>query len=150
MTTQAAIAAFLSSRNIAVVGVSRGGRKFANMAYRELKAKGYQVFPVNPHAENVEGEKCYPSLAALPEQVDGAVVVVPPSETEQVVREAARAGIRRIWMQQGAQSDGAIRFCEENGMGVVAGECILMFARSERFPHNAHRWFRKILGRLPQ
>jgi hypothetical protein len=72
-----------------------------------------KVIPVDPHAEIIEGDPCYPSLSALPEAVDGVVIVVPPSEAEKGVRDAAQAGIRGAWMQQGAESQAAIRFCEE-------------------------------------
>ena len=150
MTTKAMIDDFLAQRALAVVGVSRKAEKFGNVVYRELKAKGYRVFPVNPNAESVAGERCYPSLSALPEPVGGAVIVVPPAETERVVQDAAAAQIRRVWMQQGAESEAAIRFCEENGIGVISGECVMMFARPIGFGHGMHRWVWGLLGKLPK
>ena len=150
MTTRATVDDFLAQRTLAVVGVSREGRKFGNMAFRELRNKEYQVFPVNPNAEEVEGEPCYPSLQALPQEVSGVLIVVPPEQTEQVVRDAAEAGIRRVWMQQGAESEGAIRFCEEQGIRAVHGECILMFAEPTGFGHRMHRWVWGLLGKLPK
>jgi predicted CoA-binding protein len=141
---------FLAQRSLAVVGVSRKAEKFGNTVYQELKAKGYRVFPVNPQMESVGGERCYPSLSALPEPVGGAVIVVPPAETERVVQDAAAAQIRRVWMQQGAESETAIRFCQENGIDVVSGECIMMFARPIGFGHGMHRWVWGLLGKLPQ
>ena len=120
------------------------------MAYRELKAKGYQLFPVHPEAEVLEGDPCYHSLRALPEQAGGVLAVVPPAETERVVRDAAAAGIPRVWMQQGAESEVAVRFCGEHGISVVAGECILMFTQPLKFGHKAHRWVWKLLGKLPK
>jgi len=150
MTTKAMIDDFLAQRTLAVVGVSRKTEKFGCTVYRELKAKGYRVFPVNPHAEEVVGDRCYPSLSALPEPVGGVVIVVPPAETERVVQEAAAAQIRRVWMQQGAESGTALRFCEDNGMSVISGECIMMFARPIGFGHGMHRWVWGLLGRLPK
>ena len=150
MTSKAAVADFVSQRKLAVVGVSRKKMKFGNLAFRELKRKGYKLFPVHPHAEQLEGERCYASLAALPEPVDGVLVIVPPAQAEQVVREAAAAGIRRVWLQQGAGSPAAIRFCEENGISVVHGECILMFAEPAAWYHRAHRWVWGLLGKLPR
>jgi predicted CoA-binding protein len=149
MTTKAAVADFTGQEKLAVVGVSRKGRGFGNMAFKELKQKGYRLFPVNPHAETLEGERCFPSLSALPEPVDAVLIVVPPPETEKVVREAAAAGIRRVWMQQGAESPEAIRFCQENGIEVIHGECILMFTEHAAFYHRAHRWMWGLLGKLP-
>lgn len=149
MTTKASVADFTAQKKLAVVGISRKGRKFGNMAFKELKKHGYQLFPVNPNAETIEGERCYPSLSALPGPVDGVLVVVPPAETEKVVREAAAAGIKRVWMQQGAESPEAIRFCQENGIEAIHGECILMFTEPCAFFHRAHRWVWGVFGKLP-
>jgi len=149
MTTRASIDDFLKQRTIAVVGASRNKRKFGNTLFRELKAKGYAAIPVNPNSETIEGERCYPSLKALPVKVDGVAVVVPPHEAERIVREAADAGIPRVWLQQGAESKEAIRFCEEHGISVVHGECMLMYAAPTAFPHRAHRFFRNLIGRMP-
>ena len=150
MNTKAAVNDFLAQRSLAVVGVSRGGKKFGNTAYRALKGKGYQLFPVHPEAEVLEGDKCYPSLSSLPEPVGGVLVVVPPAQTEQVVRDATAANIPRVWLQQGAGSDAAVRICEEHDISVVAGECILMFAEPLKFGHKAHRWVWRLLGKLPK
>ena len=75
---------------------------------------------------------------------------MPPAETEKVVHEIAEVGIPRVWMQQGAESEDAIRFCEEHGIRVVAGECILMFAEPAEFAHRLHRWIWGLLGKLPR
>lgn len=149
MTTKALVADFVAQRTLAVVGVSRSGKKFGNAALKALKTNGYRVFPIHPQADQIEGESCYSSLGALPEKVEAVLIVVPPHETEKVVREAAAAGIRRVWMQQGAESEAAIRFCEEHGMSVVHGECILMFAQPVVSVHRMHRWVNKVLGKLP-
>jgi hypothetical protein len=150
VTTRADVEDFLACERIAVVGVSRSGKKFGNTAYRELRAKGYQVIPVHPQATQIEGDVCVPSLSAITPRADGVLVVVPPAETERVVRDADSAGINRVWMQQGSQSDDAIAFCHEHGMRVVANECILMFARPTGLFHRAHRWVAGAVGRLPR
>ncbi|MFB3920353.1 MAG: CoA-binding protein [Terriglobia bacterium] len=150
MTSREDVADFVAQRRLAIVGVSRRGRKFGNFAFRELRSKGYRMFPVHPQAETIEGERCYASLSALPEPVDGILVVVPPAQTEQVVRDAAAAGIRRVWMQQGAESPAAVQFCRENGVREVHGECILMFVEPAAWWHRAHRWVWGLLGKLPR
>jgi len=149
MTTKAAVEDFISQQTLAVVGVSRGGQKFGNMAYRELKAKGYNLYPIHPTAEMLEGDRAYADFKSLPEKVGGVLVIVPPAQTEKVVREAAAAGIRRVWMQQGAESDAAIHLCQENGIAEVHGECIMMFA-GKNFFHKPHRWVWGLLGKLPK
>jgi predicted CoA-binding protein len=149
MSTKVDVDDFLAQKTIAVVGVSRGGKKFGNAVLKELKDKGYRAFPINPHADVIDGQRCYPDLSALPETPDGVVTVVPPETTEQVVKQARTAGIRRVWMQQGSESEAAIRYGRENGMSVIDGECILMFAEPAAFYHRFHRWVWKLLGKLP-
>ncbi len=150
MTTKAAVDDFISQKTLAVVGVSKKKNKFGSTAYRELKAKGYRVFPVNPNIDDFEGDKCYTSLKELPDGIEGAVIVVPPAEAGKVARDAVAAGISRIWLQQGAESRDAIEYCQENGINVIHGHCILMFAEPTAFPHSAHRFIWRLLGKLPR
>ena len=63
--------------------------------------------------ETFDGEPCYPSLKALPEPPGGTLIMVAPTQSEGVVQDAAAAGIDRVWMQQGAESEAAIKFCQE-------------------------------------
>jgi predicted CoA-binding protein len=150
MNTKAVIDEFLRSKALAIVGVSSKRRGFGYVVYRDLKGKGYDVYPVNPTANAIDGNPCYSDVLLLPKKVDGVVLVIPPEQTEKVVAEVAAAGINRVWMQQGAESDAAIRFCEERGMSVVHGECIMMFATPTTFPHRVHRWVRGVVGKLPE
>lgn len=150
MTSKSVVDDFVAQRKLAVVGASRKGGKFGNLAYKELRARGYQLFPVHPQAEMIEGDRSYPSLRSLPEPVDGVLIVVPPTQTEQVVRDAASAGIHRVWMQQGAESPSAVRTCAENGISEIHGECILMFAKPVVTYHRLHRWVWRLLGKLPK
>ena len=149
MTSRTAVDGFLAERTLALVGASRSGRKFGNMVLKELTAKGYRVLPLHPDAAEIDGHAAYGSFAELPERVGGVVVVVPPARTEQVVRDAAAAGITRIWLQQGASSPAAVHFAEARGLSVVHGECILMFAEPTASFHRVHRFVWKVLGRLP-
>jgi predicted CoA-binding protein len=149
MSRKADVDDFLAQKTLAVVGVSRGGKKFGNAVLKDLKAKGYRTFAINPHAQSIEGERCYTNLSALPERPDGVVTIVPPAATEEVVKQAHAAGIKRIWMQQGSESEAAIRYCRDNGMTAIDGECILMFAEPSAFHHRFHRWVWKLLGKLP-
>ncbi len=150
MATRAAVTDFISQPALAVAGISRGGKKFGNAVCRELKAKGYRIYPVHPSADTIDGAPCFRSFAALPEPVGGVIVTVKPAEAEKVVRDAAAAGIRRVWLQQGAESPAALRFCEQAGISVVAGECVLMFAEPVASFHKVHRWVWRLIGRLPR
>jgi uncharacterized protein len=149
VTSQSSVEQFLAQRSFGLVGVSRSGKKFGNTVLRELAKRGYRVSVVHPEVAEIDGVRCYPSVSALPDEVGGLVLVVPPEQTERIVREAAAKGVRRIWMQQGAESAAAIELCRGSGIDVVHGECILMFAEPAGF-HRFHRWLWKVFGKLPQ
>lgn len=149
-TSKGLVDDFVSQKTLAVVGVSRDRKKIGNIAYRELKARGYRVFPVNPNVDKVGDDRCYPTVKELPEMVDGVLIVVPPQVTEKIVREAEQAGIKRVWMQQGAESEDAIKFCEERGLSEVHGECIIMFTDPVKSFHKLHRGFMRFFGKLPK
>jgi predicted CoA-binding protein len=148
VTRKADIDDFLAQKKIAVVGVSRKKTKFGNAIFKELKKKDYRVFPVNPNMETFEGDPCYKDLKSLPEPVGGVVTCVHPGKTAEVVRDAAAAGISRVWMQQGSMSEEAVTFCKENNMTFVAGECILLYANPVESVHKFHRWIWKLIGKL--
>lgn len=150
MTKKETINGFLSLQKLAVVGVSRNSKKFGNYAFKNLKQKGLEVYAVNPNTGMIEGEVCYPNLKSLPEPVDGIIVSVPPAQTEQVVKDAFEAGIKSVWLQQGAESDEAIRYCNEKGMNAIHGECILMFSEPVKSFHRFHRGFWKLIGKYPK
>jgi predicted CoA-binding protein len=150
MNTRKEVEEFIAQKSLAVVGLSRDPNAFSSSVSRELKERGYRLLAVNPKADEIGGEKCYPDVASLPEKVGGAIFFTPKPETVKVVREAAAAGIRRIWLQQGAESPEAVRFCADNGLSVVSGQCILMFLEPVAVYHKIHRWFKGLFGGLPK
>ncbi len=125
MVSKERLDAFVRGQCWAVVGASEDRDKFGNITFRELKRRGKQVYPVNPKAGEVEGETCYANLGSLPEGVERVLIVVPPKQGENVVKEAAAAGIKYVWFQPGAESDEALAYCEAQGMEAIAGHCIL-------------------------
>ena len=121
------IQSFLASGPFAVVGASTDRSKYGNKVLRCYQQHGKEVYPINPKAPEVEGLKAYPALAALPVKVPAISVITPPMATEQVVREAAAAGVKHVWMQPGAESPEAIRTAEALGLNVIAnGPCLLV------------------------
>jgi len=143
-----AIQDFVNAKRIAVVGVSRDKTKFGNTAFTELAARGYQVFGVHPTAQEVAGVRCYPNLAALRGQVDGALVVVSPQQAVSVLREAAATGLKNVWLQQGAESPEALALARDLGLNLVSRKCVLMYAPPVRSFHAWHRVFAKLFGQL--
>ena len=123
---QQKITDFLTQKKIAVVGVSRHNRGFGRRVLENLKRRAYEVYGVNSFAE--DGDELYSSLRDLPTNVDGVVCVVPPEQTESVVKECLDLGIHHVWLQPGAESGTAIRFCEEHGIHLVHDTCIMLSA----------------------
>ena len=141
---------FVGLKTIAVVGVSRNKDKFGNAIYRDMKAKGYKMLAINPKLDMVEGDRCYAGLGALPEKTEGVIICINPLETVPVIEEAARLGIKYIWLQQGANSPEGEAKCQELGLNVVSGECIFMFLEPVTSIHAFHRFFVKLFGKLPK
>jgi hypothetical protein len=133
-----AIEAFLAEHTIAAVGVSRS-RGFANGAVQALRAAGHRVLPVNDQADEIAGEPCFRSLAAIPESIAAVLVVVPSARSAAVVEECVRLGVRKVWLQQGAESPEALRVAREAGIDCIHRECVVMYARP-RGIHRLHRW----------
>ena len=123
---QELIREFMAQRKFAVVGATDNPEKYGNQIVKDLKKRGYTVFPVNPHLAEVEGLPCYPDLAAVPEKVDVVDFVVPPPATERTLEECLRLGLDRIWLQPGSESEAALAFCREHGLKVVHDVCVMM------------------------
>ena len=145
---------FLAQERIAVAGVSRSGDAAANLIYKKLRDAGFQVFPVNPNAEEVEGDTCYANISSIPQGVDGVVIATQPQVTDQIVRECADAGVSRIWMHRsfgtGSVSDEAVNYCREKNITVIPGGCPMMFCEPVDFGHKCMRWILNLTGGLPK
>ena len=139
---------FVQGKRLVIIGLSRGGKKFGNIAYKELKARGYTLYAIHPQAQEIEGVPCYPNLAALPGQVDGVLVSVPPQKAKAVLQEVAAAGIKNVWLQQGSESGEVLAQAKQLGLNVISGKCILMYAPPVRGAHGLHRFVMKLIGQL--
>ena len=135
---------FLNCERVAVVGVSPSKMKFGSIAYRELKKKGYTVYPVNPHMEMFDGSRCYCSLVDIEGGVEAALISVKPPRADAVVNDAVQAGIKHLWFQRGADFSGAINKAGDHGIGTVSGKCLLMYAPPVGGIHRIHLFFAKL------
>jgi hypothetical protein len=153
-TLQDAVNDFLAQRRIAVAGVSRSGEGAANLIYQRLREAGYTVFAINPEAETVEGDPCYPDVTSLPETPDGLVIVTPPDAAKDLVHACADRGISRVWMHRsfgaGSVSDEAAALGRRLGLTVIPGACPMMFLEPVDGGHACIRWLLKWMGGLPQ
>ena len=139
---------FVSSKRIAVVGMSRSGKKFGNMAAKELKMKGYEIFPVHPEAVEIDGFACSPNLQSLSGKVDAVWISIPPKNVSQVLQKAAQIGLKNIWLQQGAWSAEVQQTIDRLQLPVVTKKCIMMYAPPVKSVHKFHRTIKGIFGKL--
>ena len=149
-----AVREFLACKRVAVAGVSRSKDEAANFIYRKLRESGYNVCAVNPRAESVEGDLCYPSLAAIPRGVEAVVIATHPDVAASIVRECAELGIRHVWMHRsfgrGSVSQEAVELCREHGIRVIPGGCPMMFLSPVDVGHRCMRWLLRWTGGLPK
>ena len=150
MNTRQDIDGFLGEKTIAVVGISRDDKSFSAAAFRKLKAEGYRLFPVNPNAQSIDGARCYPDVASLPEKPGAAIFFTRPDITVKALTEAVGAGIRRVWIQQGAENDAVLGYCREKTLQAVTGQCIMMFAEPVKSIHAFHRFVWNLFGKIPK
>jgi predicted CoA-binding protein len=148
------VADFLGGRRIAVAGVSRGSGSAANPVFRKLRDCGYEVFPVNPKATEVEGVACHPDLASIPGKLDGVVVATHPDVSASIVRQAAQRQIPRVWLHrsfgQGSVSAAAVQECEKSGIACIVGGCPLMYRDPVDVGHRCMKAVLGWLGRVPR
>jgi predicted CoA-binding protein len=122
---QELIKEFMAKKRFAVVGATDNAEKYGNRIFKNLTGRSYEVYPVNPNLKEIEGVKCYPSLADVPVKVDVVDFVVPPKVTESILKECKRLGLDHIWLQPGSESETAIAYCRDNNLKVVYGTCVM-------------------------
>jgi uncharacterized protein len=113
-----------ASRTIAVVGASRDPGKAAHSVPLRMLRHGWQVIPVNPYADEIWGQRCYPTLAEVPEPVDLVNVFRPAADTPAVARQAVGIGAKALWLQQDISSTQARAIAEAAGLDYVENRCI--------------------------
>lgn len=153
MRTKDAAERFLACRRVAVTGVSREPAGHgSNIVYQRLRDRGYEVFPVNPHADTVEGDPCYPTLSAIPGGVEAVVIATSSQHAEGTMKECAELGISQVWMHRsfgpGSVSDAATAFGREHDISVIDGGCPLMYGPTADGGHRVMcrvlTWFGKV------
>ncbi len=149
-----AVEDFLGGKRFAVAGVSRHAKgHVGNAIFRKLKEAGYEVFPVNPDATEVEGEKCYPELGAIPGEIDGVVVATPPGAALSVVRQCADKRVKHIWFHAAlgpkSSTNEAITEAKSRGMAVIENGCPMMYVDPVDGGHKFICWWLRLFGKAP-
>jgi len=150
MTTLNRIQKFLEPQKIAIAGASRDPKKFGGAVFKELKEKGFTLYPVNPNTDEIQGQKCYKSVLDLPDDVQHLFIVTPKQETQTVVNAAIQKSVKMIWIQQKSETPEAVKSIEDAGIPLIHKKCIMMFADPVKGPHNFHRFIVKLFGGYPK
>ena len=150
-----AAAEFLARKRVAVTGVSRHPKGHgSNIVYQRLRTRGFEVFPVNPNADEVEGDACYHDLKSIPGGVEAVVIGTRPASAEATMRECAELGIKHVWMHRsfgtGSVSEAAAAYGRQQGITVIDGGCPLMFDPTADLGHKAMRFMCTLTGKVPK
>ena len=146
LTMKEAASQFLANKRVAVTGVSRSAKDHgANTVYKRLRDRGYEVFAVNPNADEVEGAHSFHDLKSIPGGVDAVVIATAPENADGTMRECDELGIKHVWMHRGpgagSVSATATAYGREHGITVIDGGCPCMFGPTADFGHKVMRVF---------
>jgi predicted CoA-binding protein len=112
---------------VAVVGASPNPARASFFVLRYLRTHGFEVWPVNPSYDSVDGLTCYPSLRALiaqrgmPDIID---VFRRPDALPALAEEVVAAGAKAVWFQYGVVNDEAIKRLDDAGVSVIVDRCM--------------------------
>jgi len=145
-TIKEAASEFFANKRIAVTGVSRRSKDHgANTVYKRLRDRGYEVFAVNPNADEVEGDRSYHDLKSIEGGVDGVVIATAASSADDTMHECDELGIKYVWMHRGpgpgSVSDTAAAYGRDHGITVIDGGCPCMFGPTADFGHKVMKVF---------
>ena len=138
--------AFFEHGSYAVIG-HESKKNFPVLTYQGLKKMGKTVYPVDSSAQKIEGDRAYADLASLPDKVDAAILEVPKDETAAWVGQAARAGIRDVWIHMGRETPEALALAKEQGLDVRSGTCAVMYVTKGFTYHTLHKGIMKLIGK---
>jgi predicted CoA-binding protein len=146
---------FLANKRVAVTGVSRQPKGHgSNVVYQRLRNRGYEVFAVNPNANEVEGDRCYHDVRSIPGGVDAVVIGTRPEAAGETMRECADLGIKHVWMHRGpgagSVSAAAAAYGRERGIAVIDGGCPCMFGPTADVGHKVMRVVFTLSGNVPK
>jgi hypothetical protein len=155
MRIKEAAGEFLSRKRVAVTGVSREPKDHgSNIVYNRLRDRGYEVFAVNPNADEVEGDRCYHDLRSIPGGVEAVVIATSPEHAEATMHECADLGIKHVWMHRGpghgSVSEAAADYGRTQGIAVIGGGCPCMFGPTADRGHKVMRAVFTLTGNVPR
>jgi predicted CoA-binding protein len=146
--------AFMERSRIAFVGVSRDEKSFSRTLYREFAHRGYDLAPVNPAAEEIDGVPAFASLRDVDPPAEAALLMVPKESIKPAIEECADAGVPHVWVYGVGMPDEVSRrakeLAKERNVEIIAGYCPYMFFEDAGVIHRFHAWIMRGIGALPK
>ena len=138
---------FLSAKEIAIAGVSRNKTKFGYNAFKLFRSKGYDVYPINPNANEIDDVLCYQSVKDIPTVVKNLLVVTPSNQTESIIKDSLSLGFTHIWIQKQSETPESIALIENSNMKLIKNSCVFMFL-DPKGGHAFHRFIYTLLNKI--
>ncbi len=149
MNTRTNINLFLENKTLAIAGVSRNPKNFGFLVYKTLLENGYDLYPINPNAEENSDTNWFRSVFDVPDHVRNLLILTHRRDTENVLNDAIQKGIKNIWIQQMSETRNSIKIASDNHINLVSKACIMMYANPtgiHKFHGNLSRFFGKYVG----
>jgi predicted CoA-binding protein len=125
----------MSELSVAIIGASQDRRKYGNKAVRAYHDSGYRVYPINPNEAEVEGLRSYPTIDAVPGEVDYVSLYVPPAVGLKLLPAIAAKSPKELWLNPGSESDELIEAAADLHLRTVLACSIVAVGRSpSEFP----------------
>jgi len=109
----------MSKPTVAIIGASADRAKFSNKAIHAHLHAGYDVYPVNPKEEMIEGLKCYKSVLDVPVALDRISLYLPPAVSVKVLDDVVKKGCKELWVNPGAESPELIEKTQKLGLNTI-------------------------------
>ncbi|MBI3647209.1 MAG: GNAT family N-acetyltransferase [Actinobacteria bacterium] len=131
-----AVRAILSPGTVAVIGASRDPESIGGRLFRNLLLTGYHgvVYPVNPHADSIQGVRAYDSITHVPGEVDVAFICVPAASVAEVASLCGQKGVRGLVVissgfaevggEGPARQAELVDICRAAGMRMIGPNCM--------------------------
>lgn len=145
---------FLTEKRVAFVGGSRQPGKFGNTVYKQLRKSGYDLHPIHPEADSIEGDACVRSVRELPGDVHALMAIARLRVIASVLSEVPESNISSLWVFWGPDKHPEIEAeldrLRASGVSVISGYCPCMFIEPVGSFHALHRFFARLLGKYPK
>jgi uncharacterized protein len=149
MNTRSTINLFLENKTLAIAGVSRNPKKFGFLVYKTLREKGYDLYPINPKSDDNEETNWFRNVSEVPDYVENLLIITNKRDTETVLKDAIKKGIKNVWIQQQSETPGSLKLAADHQINLVTKACIMMYANPSgihKFHGNLSRFFGKYVG----